>query len=101
MTIWAVVAVVAVGTLALKVTGPLVAGGRAPPARLVGVLGLLPPALLAALVVTSTLTDGRDVVVDARLAGLVVGGGLLLARVPLLVAMVAAAATTAALRALV
>lgn len=100
MTILLVIIVMALGSLALKTIGPVVAGGRQPPARLLGVIALLTPVLLAALVVASTLTDGRSIVLDARVVGLLVGGGLLLVRVPLLIAMVAAAGTTAVLRAL-
>lgn len=100
MSLWVVIVVMALGTLLLKAVGPLVAGGRQPPAPLLGVIGLLTPVLLAALVVASTLTDGRSIVLDARVVGLLIGGGLLLARVPLLIAMVAAAGTVAVLRAL-
>jgi len=100
MTVWFVVIAMALGTLALKIVGPLVAGGRQPPAPLLGVIALLTPVLLAALVAASTLTEGRSIVLDARLAGLLVGGALLLLRAPLLIAMLAAAGTTAAVRAL-
>lgn len=96
---WAVIAVLALGTALLKTVGPLLAGGRRPPERLERVVDLLAPALLASLVVTSTVTSDGAVVLDARAAGVAVGLVLLLARAPLLVALVAGALTAAALHA--
>jgi hypothetical protein len=98
---WVLVLVLAAGTIALKVVGPLFAGGAAPPAALTRVIALLTPALLTGLVVTSTFASSRDLVIDARAAGVGLGLALLLLRVPLLVALVAAAATVAAIRMLV
>jgi hypothetical protein len=98
--IYILIAVLALGTLVFKTMGPLLAGGRQPPAALMRVIDHLTPALLASLVVVSTVGDGRSVVLDARLAGVVVGLGLLLFRAPLLVALLAAAAATAGWRAL-
>ena len=95
---WVLVGVLAAGTLALKVLGPVVAGGVQPPPALVRVIDLLTPALLTALIVTSTFSDGQALVIDARAAGAAVGVVLLLLRVPLVVALVAAAAVVAAIR---
>ena len=95
---WVLVGVLAVGTVTLKVIGPLVAGGVQPPPRLVRVIDLLTPALLTALIVTSTFTDGRHLVVDARAAGVGVGLVLLLLRVPLVLSLVAAAGIVAGVR---
>ena len=100
MTIWGLILVLAVGTVAFKVIGPLVAGGRQPPAPLVRVIGLLAPALITALIVSDTFTDGQDLVVDARLAGLGVGALALWFKAPPVLALVLAAATCAVLRAL-
>jgi branched-subunit amino acid transport protein len=97
---WVVVIVVGVATMALKAVGPLVLGSRELPARFTGVIALLAPALLAALVVTQTLGDGEGFVVDERLAGVAVGAGALALRAPLLAVVVVAAAVTAAVRAL-
>ena len=47
--VWAVVAVVGVGTIAMKTAGPLLIGGRSLPPRVASVLELLGPAVLAAL----------------------------------------------------
>lgn len=98
--IWVLIAVLALGSLAMKIAGPLLAGGREPPAALTRVIGLVTPALLTSLVISSTVTDGQRLVLDARLVGLALGVTLLLLRVPLFVALVGAALACAALRAL-
>jgi len=95
---WVLVGILAAGTLALKIVGPLVAGGVQPPPALVRVIELLTPALLTALVVTSTFASGRDLVLDARAAGVVIGLALLLLRVPLVLALIASAAVVAGIR---
>ena len=61
-------------------------------------IDLLTPALLTALIVVSTFSDGRSLVIDARAAGVAVGVVLLLVRVPLVAALVAAAAVVACIR---
>jgi branched-subunit amino acid transport protein len=99
-TVWIVVIVVGAATVALKAAGPLVLGGRELPARFTGVIALLAPALLAALVVTQALGTDDGLVVDERLAGVAAGAGALALRAPLLAVVVVAAAVTAAARAL-
>jgi branched chain amino acid efflux pump len=99
-TVWIVVIVVGAATVALKAVGPLVLGGRELPARFTGVIALLAPALLSALVVTQTLGADDGLVVDARLAGVAAGAGALALRAPLLAVVVVAAAVTAGARAL-
>ncbi len=64
------------------------------------VTSLLPPALLAALVMVQTFADGTQLVLDARAAGLVAGIVAVALRAPFLVVVLAAGATTALLRAL-
>lgn len=88
----------AAGTYVLKSAGPLLlGGGRALPAWIDRLALLLPAPLLAALVVTSSVADGRSLVVDARLVGLVAAALALRARAPfVLVVLVAAAATALA-----
>ena len=54
--------------------------------------------MLAALVVTQTVGGDRELVLDERLAGVVVGGVAVWLRAPLLVVMVLAAATAALIR---
>jgi branched-subunit amino acid transport protein len=97
---WLAVAAVGAATIAIKAAGPLLLGGRPLPPRLAGMVELLAPTLLAALVATAVLGDGRRLVVDARLAGLVAAAVALRLRAPLLAVIAVAAATTALVRAL-
>jgi branched-subunit amino acid transport protein len=98
--IWIAVALVGVATVVLKAAGPVLLGGRELPPRVRALVGLLAPALLAALVVTNTLASGRHLVLDARLAGVAAAAVALWLRAPVLVAVVVAAAVAAGLRAL-
>ena len=97
---WLVVIAVGAAAMLMKAAGPVAVGGRSFPPRLAALLTALAPALLAALVATQVLDGGRSIVLDERLAGLAAAAGCLALRAPLLVAIVAAAATTAVLRAL-
>ena len=79
--------------------------GRASPARrrplpaaLAGVVVLLGPVLLAALVVTQTVGGDGQIVLDARLAGVGAAAAAIAARAPLPVVVVVAAAATALVR---
>ncbi len=94
------IAVVAVGTatVALKSVGPVLLGGRPLPDHLTGVVALLAPALLAALVVTQVAGGDEEIVLDARLVGLGAAAVAILLRAPLLAVVVAAAASTAIVR---
>jgi hypothetical protein len=97
---WTAVLVASVGCAALKL-----AGWSLPPRWLEGELlqraaVLLPVALLAALVAVQTLGDEGSLVLDARIAGVVVAAVLLALRAPFLVVILAAAVTAAGLRAL-
>lgn len=97
---WIVVAAVGAATVAIKAAGPLLLGGRPLPPRVLAVVRLLAPALLAALVVTQTVVSADRLVMDARLIGVGVAAGALVLRAPLLVVVVLAAASTALVRAL-
>jgi branched-subunit amino acid transport protein len=98
---WITIAVLAVVTMAIKAGPPLLLGGRTLPPKLVSVIALLAPALLAALVFVETVSGPEhEVTIDARAAGLAAAAGVLAARRNLIVAVVAAAAVTAAVRAL-
>lgn len=98
--VWVTIAALALATAAIRGAGPVLVGGRTLPPRMRSVIALLAPALLAALVVTQTLGDDRGIAVDARLAGVAVAGVAIAARRPILVTVLAAAITTALLRAL-
>jgi branched-subunit amino acid transport protein len=90
----------AVITAAIKAVGPMALGGRDLPERFNGVIALMAPALLSALVVTAALADGDRWAIGADTAG-VAAGGLVAWRTGSAIACVlTAAALTAALRAL-
>lgn len=98
--VWLVVLLVGAATVLLKAAGPVFLGGRALPPRVTGVVVLLAPALLAALVVTQALGGERRLVLDERLVGIAAAALALSARAPILAVVVTAAAVTAAVRAL-
>ena len=97
---WITVAAVSILTIAIKGAGPLLLGGRPLPDRPARVIGLLAPALLAALVATSTFGAGQALAVDARALGVGVAGIGLVLRAPTLLVVLLAAVTTAGARAL-
>ena len=87
-------------TAAIKAAGPVALGGRELPTWFTSVVILLSPALLAALVATQAFAEGDRIALDADTAG-VAAGGLAMWRTESIVACVfAAAAVTAAVRAL-
>jgi len=62
------------------------------------VAGLMPIALLAALVAVQTFADGTSLTIDGRLVGLLAAIIALLLRAPFLVVVLVAAVTAAVLR---
>ncbi len=60
---------------------------------------LIPAAVISAVVVQLTLARGTSLVLDERMAGMVVAGILVWRKAPFIVVVVAAAAVTALLRA--
>ncbi|MFT6289815.1 MAG: putative membrane protein [Ilumatobacter sp.] len=93
-----VMVVLAIGTYLLKSAGPLLLGDRWLPSRLQSVVDLLPAALLASLVVVSTVAAGASIVIDARIVGVMVAGIALWRRAPFVVVIVLASAATATVR---
>jgi uncharacterized membrane protein len=88
-----------IGTYALKAAGPLLLGGRRLPERIERVAQQLPAALLASLVVVSTVAADRALLVDARLAGMVAAGAALRLRAPFIIVVGVAVAVTGVVRA--
>ncbi len=95
---WRVVLVAGIASMAIKAAGPVALGGRALPRRLMGLVAMIAPALLAALVVTQVFGGNRELVIDARVLGVAVAAVLLAFRAPVLVVIVAAAVVTAVAR---
>jgi branched-subunit amino acid transport protein len=99
-TWWLLIGLCVVTTALTRGVGPAATGARELPAPAVRVVVLLSSALLAALVVTSALADGTELRIGADTAGVATAGVLLWRRAHVLVAVLAAAAVTAGLRAL-
>jgi uncharacterized membrane protein len=99
-TLWVTIIAVALANAAIKAAGPVLVGGRDLPPRVVAVIALLAPALLAALVVTETFGEERHLVLDERAIGVAVAGLMLALRAPVLIAVALAAVATALTRAL-
>ena len=92
------IAVLAVGTVLMKTLGPVLAGGRQPPAPLTRVIALVAPALISALIVTGTFTQGQQLIIDARAVGVGVAAVALWFRVPAALAMLIGVVVCALLR---
>ena len=97
---WTLILVLAAGSYLFKVTG-LMMGTRLTQTPVVtGIAPLLPPALLAALVVVQTLVvDGSVDVVDARALGVAAGAVAVALRAPFIVVVAISAAVAALARA--
>ena len=100
MTLWIAILAVAAGSFLLKAAGPALLGDRELPPWSLGVIALLAPALLAALVVVQVLGHrwaDLDWTVPAALTAVVAAR---LLKAPVLLAVLIGVATAAALRAL-
>lgn len=96
---WVVLGLIAVTAL-IKAAGPVSLGGRDLPGWLMRLVAVAAPALLAALVATSLLSDGQQWSVGADTAGVAAGGVVLWRGGSVVPAVVVAVAVTAGLRAL-
>lgn len=95
---WTLIIALALGAYAFKFTGLVIVGGRTLPVRFERCLALIPAAVISALIVKDTLTQGRDLVLDARAVGIAVAVVAAWRRAPLIAVIVLGAATTALLR---
>ena len=96
---WLVVTLVGFATIVIKAIGPVLLGGRELPARVASLIGLLAPALLAALVAINTFGSGRTLVLDERVLGVAAAGVAVWRKAPVLLVVVIAASVTAITRA--
>jgi branched-subunit amino acid transport protein len=87
-------------TFAIKAAGPIALGGRELPERFTGVINLLGPALLSALVVTQALANGDRWAIDEATAGVAAAGIVAWRGGSVVLCLVVAAAVTAGLRAI-
>ena len=95
---WGLIAVLAVGTFALRIAGPVLRSRIHLSPNAVRLLGLAATALLVALAVTQTVYAGDGFAGWARVLGVGVAGLLIWRRAPFVVVVVGAAAATALLR---
>lgn len=100
MLTWSAVILLAVGVYGQRAIGATAIDTARLDPRWQRVLTALPLAIISAVIALQTVTSSRALTVDARLAGLVVAALCAWRRLPLLVTVLAAAATTAAIRAL-
>lgn len=96
---WPAIILTALGCYVLKLAGLSVPNKVLDQPYVQRLTALLPVALLGALVAVQALSSGTQLAADARLVGVAVGVMALLARAPFLVVVLAAAGTTALLRA--
>lgn len=95
---WTLILLLALGAYAFKFTGLVVIGARTLPPVVERCLALIPAAVISALIVKDTLTQGQDIVIDARAAGIAVAIVAAWRRAPLIAVIVLGAAVTAAVR---
>ena len=91
-------AVLGAGTFGFRFAGPLLRRRVHLSSEAERLMSVAAVVLLTALVATAALTDGHEFVGLARPAGVAVGGFLAWRKAPLVVVVVAAAATAAGLR---
>ena len=97
--VWIAIAALTVICFAIKAVGPVALGGRDLPGWANRLIVLMPAALLSALVVVQTFAHGKELTLDARAAGLAAAMVALALRRSVLVVLLVAAGTAAALRA--
>src|ERR671915_757301 len=78
--VWLLIVALVLMTAATKAVGPVFVGGRNMPTWFSGVIALMAPALLAALVVTAVFADGPRLAVGEDTAGVAVAAALLMWR---------------------
>lgn len=96
-----VIAALVATTVAIKAVGPVTVGGRELPGWARDTVLLLGPALLAALIVTQTLSDGERLAAGPETAGVAVSGVVMWRTRSVVLCVVTAAVVTAGLRAAV
>lgn len=96
--LWVTIAAVALASAAIRAFGPIAVGGRELPPSMAGVIALLVPSLLTALVVTQTFGGDGRLVLDEKAIGVAVAAVALALRAPVLVAVALAVAATALAR---
>lgn len=97
--VWVLVVVLALIAAVIKGAGPVALGGRDLPPQFSGVIALLAPALLAALVVAGVVGQDGELGIGVEAVGVAAGGAIALRGGSILVCVVVAVAITGVLRA--
>ena len=95
---WTLIILLTIGAYAFKVTGLVILGGRTLPPIFERCLALIPAAVVTALVMKDTFTQGQELVLDARALGISVAVIAAWRKAPLIVVIVLGAAVTALVR---
>jgi len=95
---WTLIILLTIGAYAFKVTGLVFLGGRSLPPIFERCLALIPAAVVTALVMKDTFTQGQELVLDARALGIAVAVIAAWRKAPLIVVIVLGAAVTALVR---
>ncbi len=95
---WTLIILLTLGAYAFKVTGLVFLGGRSLPPVFERCLALIPAAVVTALVMKDTFTNGQELVLDVRALGIAVAGIAAWRKAPLIVVIVLGAAVTALVR---
>lgn len=95
---WTLIILLTLGAYGFKVTGLVFLGGRSLPPMFERCLSLIPAAVVTALVMKDTFTNGQELVLDARALGIAVAGIAAWRKAPLIVVIVLGAAVTALVR---
>jgi branched-subunit amino acid transport protein len=95
---WTLIILLTIGAYAFKVTGLVILGGRSLPPIFERCLALIPAAVVTALVMKDTFTQGQELVLDARALGIAVAVIAAWRKAPLIVVIVLGAAVTALVR---
>jgi len=99
-TVWIVIVVVGAVSIVFKAAGPVFVGRRTLRPQVASVVALIGPVMLTALVVTQTVGGDQEIVIDARLPGVLAATVAVWRGAPVLVAMLVAGLVTGGLRAL-
>jgi branched-subunit amino acid transport protein len=95
---WTLIILLTIGAYVFKVTGLVILGGRTLPPIFERCLALIPAAVVTALVMKDTFTQGQELVIDARALGIAVAVIAAWRKAPLIVVIVLGAAVTALVR---
>ncbi len=100
--VWVTIIALAVASALVRASGPVLLGAREMSDRAAGVIAMLAPALLGALIVVETVSDADGLAIDERAAGVAAAGAVLAwRRTAILPAIAVAAVVTALARLLV